>query len=44
MRGMLMRLAVVVLAFGPIAASGVNAPSVIMATPGNGDGAERSWV
>jgi alpha-2-macroglobulin len=44
MRGMLMRLAVVVLAFGPIAASGVNAPSVIMATPGNGDGAVERYT
>ncbi len=44
MRSMLVRLAVVLLAFGPIAASGVNAPSVIMATPGNGDGAVERYT
>ena len=39
MRGFFLRLAAVVLAFGPIAASGLNSPTVVLATAGEGGGA-----
>jgi len=44
MRGFLWRFAAIFLAFGPIAASGVNAPTVIMASPGTGDGAVERFT
>lgn len=39
MRALLVRIALVITAFGPMAASGVDTPSVIMASAGEGDGA-----
>jgi alpha-2-macroglobulin len=44
MRGILLRFAALFLAFGPMAASGVNGPAVVMATPGNGDGAVERFT
>lgn len=45
MRGWLGRLALLALAFGPVAASGDTSPQVVMATPGSGGGAiERFTV
>lgn len=44
MRAFFLRLAAIILAFGPMAASGVNTPSVVMATPGSGDSAVERYT
>ena len=44
MRRLWARFALLFLAFGPIAASGVNPPAVVMATPGSDDGAVRRFT
>jgi len=44
MRGLFLRLAAVALAFGPIAASGVNGPTVVMTSAGEGGGAVERFT